>query len=39
MKEKKPHSQIEESFDSMMVQEPIASATAFADTIEDEAPP
>ena len=38
MKEKKPHSQIEESFDSMMVQEPIASATAFADTIEEDAP-
>lgn len=38
MKEKKPHSPIEESSDSMMVQEPIASATAFADTIEEDAP-
>jgi hypothetical protein len=38
MKEKKPHSPIEESSDSMMVQEPIASATAFADTIEDDVP-
>lgn len=37
MKEKKQHSPIEESFDSMMVQEPIASAAAYADTIEDDA--
>jgi hypothetical protein len=37
MKEKKPHSPIEESSDSMMVQEPIASAAAYADTIEDDA--